>query len=124
MDPRQRLKPRDELKAAPLAQDEDVRYELSAGECLVVPQGVWHRFETPDGVKVLSVAKPGPRLAEDDSAEALSEARFAVGDNTTKRDQRLEGWPPHPATGQDIPMPTRHEGPVTPPTLGAANTGP
>lgn len=29
--------------------------ELRAGELVVVPQGTWHRFETPDGVKVLSV---------------------------------------------------------------------
>lgn len=35
--------------------DEDVRCELSTHECLVVPQGIWHRFETPDGVKVMSV---------------------------------------------------------------------
>jgi uncharacterized cupin superfamily protein len=28
---------------------------LGAGELVVVPQGTWHRFDTPDGVKVLSV---------------------------------------------------------------------
>lgn len=28
---------------------------LRAGELVVVPKGTWHRFETPDGVKVLSV---------------------------------------------------------------------
>ena len=28
---------------------------LRAGEMVVVPQGTWHRFETPETVKVLSV---------------------------------------------------------------------
>ena len=28
---------------------------LRAGELVVVPQGTWHRFETPEAVKVLSV---------------------------------------------------------------------
>jgi len=38
-----------------LVDDEEVPYPLAAMEMLVVPQGVWHRFETPDEVKVLSV---------------------------------------------------------------------
>jgi quercetin dioxygenase-like cupin family protein len=28
---------------------------LRSGELVVVPKGTWHRFETPDAVKVLSV---------------------------------------------------------------------
>jgi quercetin dioxygenase-like cupin family protein len=28
---------------------------LAPGEFVVVPQGTWHRFDTPDGVKVLTV---------------------------------------------------------------------
>jgi mannose-6-phosphate isomerase-like protein (cupin superfamily) len=28
---------------------------LAAGELVIVPQGTWHRFDTPRGVKVLSV---------------------------------------------------------------------
>ncbi len=32
---------------------------LSPGELFVVPQGVWHRFETPKGVKIL-VITPQP----------------------------------------------------------------
>jgi mannose-6-phosphate isomerase-like protein (cupin superfamily) len=28
---------------------------LQPGELVVVPMGTWHRFETPDGVKLLSV---------------------------------------------------------------------
>jgi mannose-6-phosphate isomerase-like protein (cupin superfamily) len=36
--------------------DEDERAAaLRTGEFVVVPQGTWHRFETPRGVKVLSV---------------------------------------------------------------------
>ena len=34
---------------------EEVPHDMSANEFLVVPQGVWHRVETPDGVKVMSV---------------------------------------------------------------------
>jgi mannose-6-phosphate isomerase-like protein (cupin superfamily) len=29
--------------------------DLTGGEFVVVPQGTWHRFETPEGVKILSV---------------------------------------------------------------------
>ena len=28
---------------------------IAPGELVVVPQGTWHRFETPEGVKMLSV---------------------------------------------------------------------
>ena len=28
---------------------------LRSGELVVVPAGTWHRFETPDSVKILSV---------------------------------------------------------------------
>ncbi len=30
-------------------------HRMGPGELIVVPQGTWHRFETPDAVKVLSV---------------------------------------------------------------------
>jgi mannose-6-phosphate isomerase-like protein (cupin superfamily) len=30
-------------------------YPMSAGELVVVPQGTWHRFDTPDAVKVMTV---------------------------------------------------------------------
>ena len=29
--------------------------DLAGGEFVVVPQSTWHRFETPEGVKILSV---------------------------------------------------------------------
>lgn len=35
------------------------RHELSAGQFVVVPAGCWHRFETPDGVTVMT-ATPLP----------------------------------------------------------------
>lgn len=38
-----------------LAGDGEQSSRLGAGDLVVVPQGTWHRFETPDGVKVLSV---------------------------------------------------------------------
>lgn len=28
---------------------------LNSGELIVVPKNIWHRFETPDGAKILSV---------------------------------------------------------------------
>jgi uncharacterized cupin superfamily protein len=38
-----------------LSADGEQSSRLRAGDCVVVPQGTWHRFETPHGVKVLSV---------------------------------------------------------------------
>ena len=38
-----------------LVGGEEVPHRLDANEFLIVPQGLWHRFETPDEVKVLSV---------------------------------------------------------------------
>ena len=38
-----------------LTDDGEVSTDLAAGEIIVVPRGTWHRFETPDRVKVLSV---------------------------------------------------------------------
>jgi uncharacterized cupin superfamily protein len=35
--------------------DHDQPGHLTAGEFVVVPEGTWHRFETPEGVKILSV---------------------------------------------------------------------
>ena len=35
--------------------DRDRAADLVAGEFVIVPQGTWHRFETPEGVKILSV---------------------------------------------------------------------
>jgi mannose-6-phosphate isomerase-like protein (cupin superfamily) len=38
-----------------LLDGQEQAHALAAGELIVVPQGVWHRFETPEGVKVMSV---------------------------------------------------------------------
>ena len=35
--------------------DHDQPGHLTAGEFVVVPQGTWHRFETPERVNILSV---------------------------------------------------------------------
>lgn len=35
--------------------NEDVPNKIKAGELLIVPQGIWHRFESPKGVKVLTI---------------------------------------------------------------------
>ncbi|MEM8707016.1 MAG: cupin domain-containing protein [Actinomycetota bacterium] len=33
----------------------DVTHTLTAGQFVIVPQGTWHRFHTPDGVKVMTI---------------------------------------------------------------------
>jgi mannose-6-phosphate isomerase-like protein (cupin superfamily) len=38
-----------------LCDDEEVGTPLAVGELVRVPQGTWHRFETPEGVKLLSI---------------------------------------------------------------------
>lgn len=38
-----------------LEEGTETAHRLRDGELLVVPQGVWHRFETPRSVKILTV---------------------------------------------------------------------
>lgn len=38
-----------------LIDEQEQRNELSAGQMLVIPKGIWHRFESPDGVKVMTI---------------------------------------------------------------------
>ena len=38
-----------------LAEDDEESSQLRTGDLVVIPQGTWHRFDTPDEVKVLSV---------------------------------------------------------------------
>lgn len=38
-----------------LNDSEETPVSLSAGELIVVPEGIWHRFDTPNGVKVMTV---------------------------------------------------------------------
>ena len=38
-----------------LSDGDEAAAPLHSGELVVVPQGTWHRFETPTGVKLLSV---------------------------------------------------------------------
>jgi quercetin dioxygenase-like cupin family protein len=48
-----------------LAADGEHGHTMTAGQFLVVPQGTWHRFETPDAVKVMSVTpQPTDHRAE------------------------------------------------------------
>jgi len=42
-----------------LGDDGPETHELTAGSFIVVPQGLWHRFNTPDGVTVMT-ATPMP----------------------------------------------------------------
>ncbi|KJZ03355.1 MULTISPECIES: cupin domain-containing protein [Pseudoalteromonas] len=38
-----------------LSGGKEQRNELSSGQMLVIPKGVWHRFESPIGVKVMTI---------------------------------------------------------------------
>ncbi|WP_193161910.1 cupin domain-containing protein [Microbulbifer hainanensis] len=38
-----------------LMDGQEQRNHLAAGQMLVIPQGIWHRFESPDGVKVMTI---------------------------------------------------------------------
>ena len=52
-----------------LSDGEEITSEMSAGQMLVVPQNTWHRFETPEGVKVLTVT-PQPTDHSRDKPQA------------------------------------------------------
>ena len=45
---------------------------MSRGELVVVPRGTWHRFETPEGVKVLTVS-PQPTDHDPETARVPPE---------------------------------------------------
>lgn len=38
-----------------LSNNQEQRNSLSSGQMLVIPKGVWHRFESPNGVKVMTI---------------------------------------------------------------------
>jgi mannose-6-phosphate isomerase-like protein (cupin superfamily) len=38
-----------------LEDNQEQRNNLTIGEMLVVPKDIWHRFESPDGVKVMTI---------------------------------------------------------------------
>jgi mannose-6-phosphate isomerase-like protein (cupin superfamily) len=38
-----------------LENNQEKRNILTKGEMLVVPKNIWHRFESPDGVKVMTI---------------------------------------------------------------------
>lgn len=38
-----------------LNEQQEQRNTLSAGQVLVIPKGVWHRFESPLGVKLMTI---------------------------------------------------------------------
>ena len=38
-----------------LNENQEQLNELSSGQMLVIPKGVWHRFESPCGVKIMTI---------------------------------------------------------------------
>jgi uncharacterized cupin superfamily protein len=50
-----------------IIDDEQRVFELSAGLLVVVPQGCWHRFQSPEGVTVLTMTpQPTDHSIKDD----------------------------------------------------------
>lgn len=44
---------------------------MAAGQFVVVPQGVWHRFDTPDGAKILTITpQPTDHMQDHPSTHA------------------------------------------------------
>ena len=53
-----------------IIDDEPRTFEMSAGMLIVVPQGCWHRFESPNGVTVLTMTpQPTEHVTDDDPRE-------------------------------------------------------
>src|SRR5262245_10502287 len=49
-----------------IAEDGPKSYAVSAGMLIIVPQGAWHRFHSPDGVSLLTATpKPTEHLTVD-----------------------------------------------------------
>lgn len=53
-----------------LLPDERRECQLAAGELVVVPRGTWHRFEVPEGVKLLTVTPQPTDHSSEDPAQA------------------------------------------------------
>lgn len=48
-----------------LEDGHECRNNLAEGQMLVIPKGVWHRFESPEGVKVMTITpQPTEHSAE------------------------------------------------------------
>jgi len=63
-----------------IINDESQTHELRAGMLVVVPQGAWHRFESPEGVCLMTATpKPTEHLTVD------------VADPRTLEAERLQG---------------------------------
>ena len=44
-----------ETEMTMIIDGEDVTHTMTAGQFVIVPQGTWHRFHTPDAVKVMTI---------------------------------------------------------------------
>ncbi|MEM9464026.1 MAG: cupin domain-containing protein [Actinomycetota bacterium] len=38
-----------------IVDGDDLTHTMTAGQFVIVPQGTWHRFHTPEGVKVMTI---------------------------------------------------------------------
>ena len=62
-----------------MADDGPQSYQVSAGMMIIVPQGTWHRFESPDGVSLVTATpKPTEHLTVDvDDPRTLTKAQLS-----------------------------------------------
>src|SRR5215475_10472811 len=62
-----------------MAQDGPASYAVTAGMMVIVPQGTWHRFHSPDGVGLVTATpKPTEHLTVDvDDPRALTGAQLS-----------------------------------------------
>ena len=44
-----------ETEMTMIVDGDDVTHTMTAGQFVIVPQGTWHRFHTPVGVKVMTI---------------------------------------------------------------------
>jgi mannose-6-phosphate isomerase-like protein (cupin superfamily) len=62
-----------------MAEDGAQSYTVSAGMMIIVPQGTWHRFHSPDGVSLVTATpKPTEHLTVDvDDPRTLTKAQLS-----------------------------------------------
>jgi mannose-6-phosphate isomerase-like protein (cupin superfamily) len=62
-----------------ITEDGPQSYELSAGMVVIVPQGAWHRFHSPEGVSLVTATpKPTEHLTVDvDDPRTLTAAQLS-----------------------------------------------
>ena len=56
--------------------DVEQRNNLSSGHLLVIPIGVWHRFESPNGVKIMTITPQPTEHSIENPKQPLAKWKF------------------------------------------------